>query len=133
MRLTLSSWLRYTTFADRLIIVCCVLLSFGTLAMPFAAKAGDTIQIEISGQNRYEGALFEKNEVILQGEIGEVIIRTGPEGVRVSHSTCPNQICVRQGWQKRSDGVIVCVPNRLIIYILSSTTPQSGPLDSTTR
>lgn len=133
MRYDLSSLLRFTTFADRVIIVSCILLSFSSLVMPFAVKAGDKIQIEINGKIRYAGALFEKNELRFQGETGVIIIQTGPEGVRINKSACPNQICVRQGWRKGNHEVIVCVPNDLIIQILSSTASQLGPMDSTTR
>lgn len=35
----------------------------------------------------------------------------------ISHATCPDQVCVLQGWV--SDGVIpiVCLPNQLVIQI----------------
>jgi len=36
--------------------------------------------------------------------------------IRVSKSDCPQQICVKHGWLKYSSDIIVCVPNRCIIY-----------------
>lgn len=36
--------------------------------------------------------------------------------IRVSKSDCPHQICVKHGWLKYSSDIIVCVPNRCIIY-----------------
>lgn len=35
----------------------------------------------------------------------------------VSHATCPDQVCVHQGWISNGVVPIVCLPNRLIIEI----------------
>ncbi|MCD6181608.1 MAG: NusG domain II-containing protein [Candidatus Cloacimonetes bacterium] len=41
--------------------------------------------------------------------------------VRMLHSDCPNQLCVKQGW---STGLpIICVPNHIIIRIQSGEEP----------
>ncbi len=39
--------------------------------------------------------------------------------IRVMESDCPQQICVKQGWIKSPNDMIVCVPNRTIIYLKS--------------
>lgn len=38
--------------------------------------------------------------------------------VRIAHSDCPSQDCVRTGWVSRPGGQIVCLPNRLIISVV---------------
>ena len=38
--------------------------------------------------------------------------------VRVIHAKCPLKICEKTGWV--SDGLIVCVPNRVIIKVFSN-------------
>jgi len=40
--------------------------------------------------------------------------------VRVKESSCPNKICVKTGWIKRSGEIIVCAPNEVTVRILSS-------------
>ena len=51
--------------------------------------------------------------------------RAEPGRIRVSHSDCPSQDCVRTGWVSRSGGQIVCLPNRLIITITGSDAPEA--------
>lgn len=37
--------------------------------------------------------------------------------VCVSHASCPDQVCVRQGWVDSGAVPIVCLPNQLVIQI----------------
>ena len=48
--------------------------------------------------------------------------------IRVSKSDCPQQICVKHSWLKYSSDIIVCVPNKCIIY-----TEKKSNLDYITR
>ena len=48
--------------------------------------------------------------------------------IRVSKSDCPQQICVKHSWLKYNSDIIVCVPNRCIIY-----TEKDSHLDYITR
>jgi hypothetical protein len=50
------------------------------------------------------------------------VIETGPKGIRVRTSDCPNRYCVRQGWINRSGQTVVCVPKRLTIRMV----PKDG-------
>jgi hypothetical protein len=133
MKWNIPSWLRFTTVLDRIIIILCGIASVASLFIPLTAESGNHIRIEINRKLRYQGSLFEEKLIELHGEWGDVTVETGPRGVRVRQSTCPNQVCVRQGWQKNNNAVIVCVPNRLVILIESEHKQQLGPLDTTTR
>lgn len=42
----------------------------------------------------------------------------------VSSATCPDQVCVHQGWISNSVVPVVCLPNRLVIRI--EDTPGTG-------
>ena len=46
----------------------------------------------------------------------------------VSHATCPDQVCVRQGWTNSPATPIVCLPNSLVIKIKGG----ESDLDATT-
>lgn len=37
--------------------------------------------------------------------------------VCVSHATCPDQVCVKQGWVNTDATPIVCLPNQLVIQV----------------
>ncbi len=46
--------------------------------------------------------------------------------IRVKDATCPDQICVHQGWISQPGKPIVCLPNKLIIEIRG----EGGELDA---
>ncbi|NPV53348.1 MAG: NusG domain II-containing protein [Firmicutes bacterium] len=37
--------------------------------------------------------------------------------IRIAESNCPEQVCVRTGWISRPGQSIICVPNRVMVYI----------------
>lgn len=41
--------------------------------------------------------------------------------IAVTYATCPDQYCVKKGWQN-SGAPIVCLPNRLVIFFSDSPT-----------
>jgi hypothetical protein len=65
--------------------------------------------------NLHENAKSEKFTV--QGKIGAAIIEVKDRKIRMYEATCPDQICVRQGWIDSPGQSIICVPNELVIYI----------------
>ena len=48
---------------------------------------------------------------------GENIVAIEPGKIRIESATCPDQICVHQGWIADSIVPIVCLPNALVIQI----------------
>ncbi len=57
---------------------------------------------------------------LLSGQM-QIEIRGGK--LSVIHSECPQHICVNMGWIQYSGQTIVCVPNRVVIEIKSSSSP----------
>lgn len=47
------------------------------------------------------------------------VVEVAPGEIRVREATCPDRVCVRQGWIKNGVAPIVCLPNRLVIEITS--------------
>lgn len=43
--------------------------------------------------------------------------------IRVEQATCPDQLCVKQGWSRTRDYPIVCLPHGLVIQ------PKGGAVD----
>ncbi|WP_295615829.1 NusG domain II-containing protein [uncultured Intestinimonas sp.] len=46
-----------------------------------------------------------------------------PGRIRVAHSDCPSQDCVRTGWASRAGAQIVCLPNRLVVSLSGGGAP----------
>lgn len=62
---------------------------------------------------------------------GSNTVEFGPSQVRVSEASCPDQICVSQGWIDHTSILpIACLPNSLIVEVV--TTEDLG-LDSATQ
>ena len=49
--------------------------------------------------------------------------------IRVIDASCPDQVCVNQGWISDSTLPIVCLPNKVIVEIVG----EEGQLDAVTK
>ena len=55
----------------------------------------------------------------LTGEGGaENVVEVEPGRIRIVSATCPDQVCVRQGWISDSTVPVVCLPNQVIVEIV---------------
>jgi len=105
------------TRADRILIG--VIASVALLSIPVVAAArsgGDRVVIEGPyGQSAY--ALDDDAVVSVDGREGVVTVAIHDGTVRVSDSTCPDQVCVTSGPLDDAGGVIACVPNGVTIMV----------------
>jgi hypothetical protein len=53
----------------------------------------------------------------LRTKEGMVVIEYGEQKVRVLKSSCPNKICVKQGWISAKGQSLACIPNRFLAVI----------------
>jgi hypothetical protein len=105
------------TLADKILIL--VLLA-ATGASAFAVRLageGTTVVIQQNGATVYTLDLHEQRTVTLEGRLGPVVVETSHGRVAITHSSCPNHICVRTGWRSKAGEVIVCVPNDIFVRI----------------
>ena len=92
-------------------LVCVALLAL-------RATPGTRARILQNGQLLREVALSENTQFTLpapNGGSNTVTVRDGR--ICVSHATCPDQVCVKQGWIHTDATPIVCLPNGLVIQI----------------
>jgi len=54
------------------------------------------------------------------------VVEVSPGKIRVKEATCPDQVCVRQGWIETGVAPIVCLPNRLVIKITGNSNHIDG-------
>jgi len=73
---------------------------------------------EVGVKKLAEAATFD-----IQGAFGAMTLQIANNGIRVQRSSCPNQVCVRQGAARRPGEMLVCVPNRLVILIQGYAPP----------
>jgi len=92
-------------------LVCIALISL-------FSSPGAVAQVYWNGNLLHVFPLDEPLEYTLSGPDNAgntIVIRDG--SVCVSHATCPDQVCVNQGWVNTDAVPIVCLPNRLVIQV----------------
>lgn len=61
----------------------------------------------------------EEKGYIVQGDNGEVVIKTTYGKVKVEQENSPLHLCSKQGYISSSYETIVCLPNKIVIKIIA--------------
>ena len=123
--------IKNTTIADRLLFILLISISIaGTFISRDALSQGSDVIIEIDGKPAYTLPLYTNRLLSVSGHYGNTLIEIQDGKVRVNEAHCKNQLCVREGWI--SKGVIVCLPNRLVIIVGGSKKDQQQGIDAIT-
>ena len=123
--------IKNTTLADRLLFFFLVSLSIaGIFISREALSQGSDVIVEVDGKPAYTFPLNAGRLLSVDGPYGPTLIEIERGKVRVKESNCRNQICVREGWISR--GVIVCLPNKLVIIVGGSDKYQKQGIDAIT-
>ena len=117
--------------ADRLCLlflgVVAALCVLCAALIPFFAQPGATADILQNGTLLRTVSLDESVEFTVpapNGGSNTVSVRDG--SICVSHATCPDQVCVRQGWVNTDMTPIVCLPHGLVIQITGGDRELDG-------
>ena len=112
------SVLKLCTTGDKILVAILILLGITSFfATNMKRQPGETCSIEVSGELKHHLKLSENQEILVHGPIGETVIKIKNHKVRVTHSDCPEKICVKTGWIHKTGEFIVCVPNKVVIKI----------------
>lgn len=108
--------IRSTTVADRLLFLVLIAASVGGFfySRDAVSQSSDVV-IEVNGKPEYTFPLGADRIVSVKGALGPEVVEIRGRRARMKEATCPNQLCVKQGWV--SNGVIVCVPNRIVVLV----------------
>ena len=111
-----------------LIIILAVGIPLSVLSLT-AGTAGDKVQISADGEvyGSYPLDMDREIEVTEDGHTNHITIKDGQ--VSMSYSTCLNQICVNTGAISETKDAIVCLPNRVVVEIISSGEGKGGDAD----
>ena len=111
-----------------LIIILAVGSPLSVLSLT-AGTAGDKVQISADGEvyGIYPLDMDREIEVTEDGHTNHITIKDGQ--VSMSYSTCLNQICVNTGAISETKDAIVCLPNRVVVEIISSGEGKGGDAD----
>ena len=87
---------------------------------------GDKVRISLDGEIYGVYPLGEDREIDVteDGHTNHITIKDGQ--VSMSYSTCRNQVCVNTGAISETKDAIVCLPNRVVVEIISSDSGSIG-------
>ena len=94
-----------------------------------SGTGGDKVKISLNGKVYGTYPLHEDRviEVSEDGHTNHITIKDGQ--VSMSYSTCRNQVCVNTGAISETKDAIVCLPNRVVVEIISSVNGKGGDAD----
>jgi hypothetical protein len=108
---------------DYVVIIVLIIITLGSSAVVFinSHKSYDEKYVEIS----VKGKLYKKlpldnnlNETItVESELGKNIVQISNGKVKISEATCPDKICVEDGAISNPGGMLVCLPNKVVVQI----------------
>lgn len=98
-----------------IILGVCICIAAGILLVLFTsgnASAYSGIRITVDGKEYGEYNLSTDQEI----KIGETnICRIESGSVKMIYADCPDQLCIHQNPIDENGGVIVCLPNKVVI------------------
>ena len=108
-----------------LIVILAVGIPMSVLSLT-AGTGGDKVKISTDGQVYGVYPLNEDCEIDVteDGHTNHITIKDGQ--VSMSYSTCRNQVCVNTGAISETKDAIVCLPNRVVVEIISSDSGSIG-------
>ena len=104
------------------VLIAVVLLSTGVLVWrKLNPQSAQIVKITQKGQVLQEIDLTQVKEpysFVIEGESGALnTVQVEPGRICISEASCPDQVCVHQGWISDGSEPIVCLPNQVIIQI----------------
>ena len=108
-----------------LIIILVVGIPLSVLSLT-EGIGGDKVRISLDGEIYGVYPLGEDREIDVteDGHTNHITIKDGQ--VSMSYSTCRNQVCVNTGAISKTKDSIVCLPNRVVVEIISHGSGKSG-------
>jgi len=110
-----------------LYLVLAVLFAASVLATAYPGRGGEELAVEAvrGGEVVPLGNLGEMGGSAMMfgepGNLNEIVIG---DGIRMVSADCPGGDCLRAGEIKKNGEMIVCVPNRLVIRLVSTQRPE---------
>ncbi len=110
------------------IVLVLVLLVLAGLSFMLLRRTGEARLCEVqAGGEKTLIELPADTTIVVTGPVGKTVVLIEGNAARVVESDCSRKLCVRAGSISRPGGVIVCVPNEVVVRL------RGGELDAITR
>lgn len=118
---------------DLVIILGIVILAFvliGNNIKDSAAQNNDIGKVLVTNfatGEEYEFELGNNASYVLDGFLGDITITVEDGRAQISHSSCPDQLCVTVfGWISTSKELSVCMPNQMMLKVEPLESGEGG-------
>ncbi len=98
------------------IILLIVLLSFGVNQF-ISNKNEEKIEIYVNNKLYKTYNMDDEDEIKIKGKKGYNIVKIHNHGVEMAEASCPDKVCIHEGFITKTSESIVCLPNRVHIKI----------------
>ena len=111
------------------LLVDSLILLFSIAILLFIASAslgGGGGYVNVEGpEGSYRYSLATDREVVVHGPLGDTHIIIEKGSAKIIDSPCPTKTCVQQGAISTSRGWIACLPNQILLTIVSSADEET--------
>ncbi len=106
---------------DLLLILSLLLAAGIALCLTLLFRSpGDWVVVEVDGEEWGRYALDKGAVIRIETETGGYNVLEIADGcASVTEASCPDNLCVHQHRISRSDETIVCLPNRVVVSVVS--------------
>ena len=115
-----------TTFWLAVVLGIAAAAAAAMVLLSLGREEGALVQVSQNGQVVDTFPLEEPRSKVYLGPEGRrnvVVIEQGQ--VSVTEADCPDQVCVRHAPTKAAGDPIVCLPNRLVVEVVTEPSPSS--------
>lgn len=123
------------TKADTILILLLLVLSLSGFFLDMGRKAEADVLVSVQVDGKEVDRLYLREGVTSYAydtQFGKNTVEIVDGRAHMEHADCPDQLCLHQGYIDHSGQMIVCLPNRFVVEILSKEEGKSV-IDGFTR
>ena len=110
------------------IILLIVVVSFGINHFT-NAKSGKQIEIYVDNELYKTYDIDDEDEIKIESEEGYNVVKIHNHGAQITEASCPDKVCIQEGFITKPSESIVCLPNKVHIKIITDDTNNYGEED----
>lgn len=113
--------------ADLLLLAAALVFGAVLAAVLLLRSPGGTVQVRVAGAITAGYPLDRDASYTITGANGGTNLLVIEDGAaRIEEASCPDGVCVHTGRIRRNGQSIVCLPNQVVVEIVSETENSSG-------
>ena len=101
------------------IILIVIAVTFGINQL-INAIDGEKIEIYVDNKLYKTYDIDDEDEIKIESNEGYNVVKIHDHGVEIDEASCPDKVCVHEGFITKPSESIVCLPNKVHIKIVSN-------------